>query len=200
MRSHKESPSQTAGPYVHIGCTPAATGISVYESDLGAVMKTGPVLGQEIELTGVVYDGSGEVLRDALVEIWQADAAGLFASDSETRGQSDPNFTGWGRSAGDMETGAFRFETVKPGAVPTAEGALQAPHITVWVVARGINLGLQTRVYFEDEAEANATDPLLNLVKPQSRKQTLIAKQVSAGCYEFNIHLQGADETVFLDI
>lgn len=196
----RESPSQTAGPYVHIGCTPNFTGIDIYGGDLGASMKTGPVRGQEITIKGIVYDGTGTPLRDALIEIWQADAAGLFPSANETRGQADPNFIGWGRSPGDMTTGEFVFETVKPGAVPFPDGRMQAPHITVWVVARGINVGLHTRIYFEDEADANAADPILTRIEHQNRIPTLLAKNVAEGEYRFDIHLQGPDETIFFDM
>ncbi len=196
----KETPSQTAGPYVHIGCTPNFSGIDIYGSDLGTVMKTGPVKGEEIALRGTVFDGTGTPLRDAMIEIWQPDAAGLFASANETRGQADPNFTGWGRSPGDMDTGEFVFETVKPGAVPWPGGGLQAPHISVWVVARGINIGLQTRAYFEDEAEANATDPILTRIEHQNRVPTLLAKKEGPASYRFDIHLQGPHETIFFDI
>ena len=98
----RESPSQTAGPYVHIGCTPNAAGIEgVYPADLGAVMRTGPVRGKAITLRGRVLDGLGAPLRDAVVEVWQADAEGRFAGQEG----ADPSFTGWGRSAGDPETG-----------------------------------------------------------------------------------------------
>ncbi len=196
----KETPSQTAGPYVHIGCTSNFSGIDIYGGDLGTAMKTGPVKGEEIVLRGTVYDGTGTPLRDAMIEIWQPDAAGLFASANETRGQADPNFTGWGRSPGDMNTGEFVFETVKPGAVPWPGGGLQAPHISVWVVARGINIGLQTRAYFEDEAEANAKDPILTRIEHQNRVPTLLAKKEGAGSYRFDIHLQGPHETIFFDI
>lgn len=196
----RESPSQTAGPYVHIGCTPNVTGIDAYGGDLGSVMKTGPVQGQEITIKGAVFDGMGTPLRDAMIEIWQPDAAGIFASANETRGQADPNFTGWGRSSGDMNTGEFTFETVKPGAVPFPDGRMQAPHITAWIVARGINIGLHTRIYFEDEAEANAVDPILNRIEHQNRIPTLLAKNMGMGEYRFDIHLQGADETIFFDI
>ncbi|MEP5732081.1 MAG: protocatechuate 3,4-dioxygenase subunit alpha [Sulfitobacter sp.] len=196
----KESPSQTAGPYVHIGCTPNFSGFNLFGSDLGAVMKTGPVQGQEITLRGTVFDGTRTALRDAMIEIWQPDAAGLFASANETRGRSDPNFTGWGRSPGDMQTGEFIFETVKPGAVPWPDGRLQAPHITVWIVARGINIGLHTRVYFADEAKANADDPILNRIEHQNRIPTLLARSEGPNAYRFDIHLQGPNETIFFDI
>lgn len=196
----RESPSQTAGPYVHIGCTPNFTGIGIYGGDLGTEMKTGPVQGQEIVIKGTVFDGTGTPLRDAMIEIWQPDAAGLFASANETRGTPDPNFTGWGRSPGDMETGEFIFDTVKPGAVPMPDGRMQAPHITAWIVARGINIGLHTRIYFEDEAEANAKDPLLSGIEHQNRVPTLLARKEGEGQYRFDIHLQGPNETIFLDI
>lgn len=196
----KESASQTAGPYVHIGCTPNFTGIEIYGHDLGQSMKTGPVKGQEITIKGTVFDGTGTPLRDALIEIWQPDSEGLFNSLNETRGQADPNFTGWGRSPGDMTTGEFTFETVKPGAVPYIDGRMQAPHITVWVVARGINIGLQTRIYFEDEPEANAVDPILTRIEHQNRVPTLFAKKEADGVYRFDIRLQGAGETIFFDM
>jgi protocatechuate 3,4-dioxygenase alpha subunit len=196
----RESPSQTAGPYVHIGCTPNFTGIDIYGGDLGALMKTGPVQGTEITIKGTVFDGTGTALRDAMVEIWQADATGLFPSANETRGMPDPNFTGWGRSAGDMLSGEFTFHTVKPGAVPYPDGRPQAPHITVWIVARGINIGLHTRIYFEDEPTANAADPILSRIEHQNRVRTLLAAKQDDGTYRFDIYLQGPLETIFFDI
>lgn len=197
----KETPSQTAGPYVHIGCTPNVAGISgVYESDPGSVMITGPAEGGAITIRGTVFDGTGTPLRDALVEIWQADASGLYNSPAETRGTADPHFTGWGRSACDMETGEFSFETVRPGPVPYTDGRPQAPHITFWIVARGINIGLHTRMYFEDEPAANAADPILTRIEHQSRVPTLLAKREGEGQYRFDIRLQGDGETIFFDM
>lgn len=196
----RESPSQTAGPYVHIGCTPNFAGLGMYGGDLGAAMKIGPVRGTEITITGIVFDGTGAPLLDAMIEIWQPDAAGLFASANETRGTADPNFTGWARATSDMETGVFTFDTIKPGAVPTPDSRTQAPHITMWIVARGINIGLHTRMYFDDEAAANATDPILMQLPDQNRIPTLLAKRQPDGSYRFDVHLQGPDETVFFDI
>lgn len=194
----KESPSQTAGPYVHIGCTPNFCGIDgVWAEDLGARMKTGPVQGEEIVITGAVHDGMGMVLKDALVEIWQADGQGRFPGHDAT---ADPNFTGFGRSPGDMETGAFRFETVKPGRVRWTDGRWQAPHVSVWIVARGINIGLQTRIYFDDEAKANAEDPILTRLEHQGRVRTLLAARQEDGSCRFDVHIQGPQETVFFDI
>lgn len=196
----KESASQTAGPYVHIGLTPNFAEISgVYPEDLGTKMAGANAKGERITVVGRVIDGAGAPLRDALVEIWQADAAGLYNAPSETRGSADPDFTGWGRCPTDMDTGEFRFETVKPGKVPAKDGRPMAPHISVWVVARGINLGLNTRMYFADEAEANAADPILARIEHKSRIPTLMAKR-DGNVYRFDIHLQGTEETIFFDI
>ncbi|UUX49238.1 protocatechuate 3,4-dioxygenase subunit alpha [Nisaea acidiphila] len=197
----KESPSQTAGPYVHIGCVPNFCGIGgVYEEDLGTSMVNEKTKGERIKVSGTVYDGTGTPLKDALIEIWQADADGLYPSPEETRGTADPNFTGFGRKAGDYQTGEWVFETVKPGAVPFPDGRMMAPHITLWIVARGINIGLQTRMYFPDEAEANAKDPILTRIEHQNRVPTLIAEKTGDGAYRFDIYLQGENETVFFDI
>jgi protocatechuate 3,4-dioxygenase alpha subunit len=196
----KESPSQTAGPYVHIGCTPNFSGIEgVYPADLGATMINDRTRGERITVTGHIHDGLGAPLRDALVEIWQADAAGLYNSPVETRGSADPNFTGWGRCPTDLETGVFTFETIKPGRVPFAGAKLQAPHITFWIVARGINVGLHTRMYFADEAAPNAEDPVLARVEHKLRVPTLIAPR-SGNTFTFEIRLQGDNETIFFDI
>lgn len=196
-----ESPSQTAGPYVHIGCTPVFSGLgAVYAEDPGSKMLNAGTRGERITIRGRIYDGNGDALTDALVEIWQADAAGIYPSNEDARAEADPNFNGWGRCPSDMETGEFIFETVRPGQVPYPDGRMQAPHITVWIVARGINVGLHTRVYFDDEKEANAVDPILQSIEDRRRVDTLIAKQEGQGGYRFDIFLQGAQETVFLDI
>lgn len=193
----KESPSQTAGPYVHIGALPNFAGIEgVYPEDLGHRMILGDARGERITLRGTVYDGTGAALRDAMVEIWQADASGKYAGQDG----ADPAFTGWGRQAGDMETGEFAFETLKPGPVPFRDGRMQAPHISVWVVARGINIGLQTRIYFADEAEANEADPILSRIEHRDRIATLMARPGGDGTYRFDIRLQGEAETIFFDI
>ena len=196
----KESPSQTAGPYVHIGCVPNFCDIKgVYPEDLGSSMVNENTRGERISISGIVYDGTGTPLKDAMIEIWQADADGLYPSPEEHRGTADSNFTGWGRKAGDYATGEWVFETIKPGAVPFPDGRMMAPHISLWIVARGINIGLQTRLYFEDEADANAKDPILTRLEHQNRVPTLIARKTGDGAYRFDIHLQGENETVFFD-
>ncbi|ANT52672.1 protocatechuate 3,4-dioxygenase subunit alpha [Mesorhizobium amorphae] len=195
----KESPSQTAGPYVHIGLTPNFCGIGgVYPADLGASMVNDKTQGERIGLEIRVLDGTGTPLRDALIEIWQADANGLYNSPAELRGAADPDFLGWGRCPSDMETGLCSFQTIKPGRVPFRDGRLMAPHVSLWIVARGINIGLHTRLYFSDEAKANAEDPILARIEQRIRVPTLIAER-KGGSYIFDVHLQGEKETVFFD-
>ncbi|MEP7241014.1 MAG: protocatechuate 3,4-dioxygenase subunit alpha [Devosia sp.] len=197
----RETPSQTAGPFVHIGLMPNFLGIAgLYAADLGNRLCNDKTKGERIAIEGQVFDGIGEPLRDCVIELWQADAAGLYASASETRGVADANFAGWARTAADPQTGLFRFETIKPGRVPFPDGRLQAPHVSLWIVARGINLGLNTRMYFSDETEANAADPILARIEHKTRLPTLVGQRDGGGTYRFNIHLQGADETVFFDI
>ncbi|MDE3026867.1 MAG: protocatechuate 3,4-dioxygenase subunit alpha [Paracoccaceae bacterium] len=197
----RESPSQTAGPYVHIGLTPNALGNhGIYPQDLGASPIKPGAKGEAITITGHVRDGAGMILRDALIESWQADAAGLYPSPNERRGKADPNVTGWARIIADFDTGDWTLNTIKPAAVALPQGGVMAPHIALWVVARGINIGLQTRIYFEDEVEANAACPVLARIEHKPRIQTLMARKVSPGQYRFNIVLQGDDETVFFDM
>jgi len=197
----KETPSQTAGPYVHIGCNPNFIANSApYSHDLGSRLVNDKTTGERITVTGKIYDGTGTVIKDAMVEIWQADYNGLYPADNEHRGTADAHFTGWGRCPCDFKTGVFSFDTVKPGAVPYNDGRTQAPHITLWIAARGINIGLHTRMYFPDEATANADDPVLGRIEHKKRVPTLIAQKTAKGAYCFDIHLQGEKETVFFDI
>ncbi|MEM1160422.1 MAG: protocatechuate 3,4-dioxygenase subunit alpha [Pseudomonadota bacterium] len=193
----KESPSQTAGPYVHIGCMPNFAGIDgIFAEDLGSRMINDQTRGQRISITGIVYDGVGTPMTDALIEIWQADADGFYPGN-DPRGPADPNFAGWGRKAGDYGTGEWSFQTIKPGAVPFPDGRMQAPHISFWVAARGINIGLQTRMYFpEDDL---AADPILGRIEHQNRVPTLIAAKTGEGQYRFDIRVQGDGETIFFD-
>lgn len=190
-----ETPSQTAGPYVHIGCMPTYAGnAGAYDLEIGESPIAEGARGEIIEITGEVIDGTGWALRDAMLESWQPDAAGKFPGQAG----ADPKVTGFCRFAADAETGKFTLRTVKPGPVAARGGAMQAPHISLWVVARGINTGLQTRIYFEDED--NSGDPLLNRIEQRPRTETLIAKKTADGQYTFNVVLQGDKETVFLDI
>ena len=200
----KESPSQTAGPYIHIGATPNWVEITgVWDEDLGLVLVDPETKGERILVNGRIFDGSGHPIKDALVEIWQADADGLYNSPEEKRGKADPHFVGWGRQPTDGTTGEYRFETIKPGRVPYKDGRPMAPHITFWIVARGINIGLHTRLYFGDEEAANAECPVLARIEHKVRLATLIAARSEENgmpTYTFDIHLQGDKETVFFDI
>jgi len=183
----KETPSQTGGPYVHIGLMPAVAGLQVRTQEKLNILTAGP---ERIRIEGTVFDGAGAPVRDAVVEIWQADAAGRYGGD----------WQGWGRAAADFKTGQWFFETVKPGAVPWRDGRKQAPHISLLIFARGINVHLHTRLYFPEEQAANAADPVINGVEQPGRRATLIAQRSGDGVYRFDIHLQGDSETVFFDI
>ena len=189
----KETPSQTAGPFVHIGTMPTLAGLKSDQPERQNILVRDGTLGQRIRIEGVIRDGSGALVKDAMIEIWQANANGQFGSN---------DFIGWGRTATDFESGVFAFETIKPGPVPFHDGRKQAPHVSVSVFARGINIHLQTRLYFSDEVEANAADPVLQLVGQPDLVATLIARKQPGPeqpLYRFDIHLQGEQETVFFD-
>lgn len=192
---HRETPSQTAGPYVHIGLMPTYAGNpGAYDEEIGLSSFSGGAKGQIITIRGSVFDGTGMAMRDALIESWQPDAAGIFPGQPG----ADPAVSGLCRFAADAETGEFTLTTVKPGAFKGRGGSHNAPHISLWIVARGINVGLNTRVYFEDED--NGDDRLLNAIELKVRIPTLIARKTGDGAYRFDIRLQGENETVFLDL
>ena len=197
----KETPSQTAGPYVHIGLAPGAAGFDIYRQELGWDIAGPNAAGERIRVEGVVIDGTGSPIKDVLLEVWQANADGTYAHPEG--GEAEDGFRGWGRVITDFETGEWGFDTIKPGRVMGRDGQPMAPHINLWIVARGINLGLNTRVYFDDEAAANAEDPVINLIEWERRRATLIARRTDRDgqiVYRFDIRVQGQDETVFFDI
>lgn len=204
----RETASQTGGPYVHIGLAPKQAGFDIFENNFGNVLVAPDTKGQRIAIEGRVFDGSGTLVRDVLVELWQANAEGRYAHPGDGRDLPiDPSFRGWGRAGADFETGVFRFETIKPGRVPGHGGALQAPHVCLVLFARGINVGLHTRLYFSDEADANRSDPVLTGIEWEVRRGTLIAQRGQrddAIVYSLDIRLQdtpdGGRETVFFDI
>jgi protocatechuate 3,4-dioxygenase alpha subunit len=200
----KESASQTAGPYVHIGLIPRAAGFEMFDVEFGPVVAGPGIPGTRIVIEGLVLDGTGTPVRDALIETWQADAEGRYAHPADPRhGEVHPDFRGFGRAGTDFATGLYRIETIKPGVVMGRNGRPMAPHVSLWIAARGINIGLQTRLYFADEAQANAADPVLTMVEQEVRRATLIAEPTPRDgtmVYRFDIRLQGDRETVFFDL
>jgi len=200
----KETASQTGGPYVHIGLIPHMAGFDIFQNNFGNVLAGATTRGEHIAIEGRVLDGTGTPVRDALLEIWQANAEGRYNHpDDHQKKKIDPDFRGWGRTGANFETGVYRFETIKPGPVDGRNMRVMAPHINFWIVSRGINIGLNTRMYFADEAEANATDPVLNLIEQEERRKTLIAQRTMRDgkpLYLFDIVLQGDNETVFFDV
>ena len=201
-----ETPSQTAGPYVHIGLIPPQAGFEIFENSLGSVIAGRNTPGERIRIEGRVLDALGAPCRDVLVELWQANAAGRYnhPADQQTDKPLDPEFRGWGRTGTEFDTGLFRFNTVKPGPVVGRRGYKpMAPHVNIWLVARGINMGLATRMYFADETALNEQDPVLRMIEPAVRRQTLLARREQRDgtiVYVFDIHLQGEQETVFFDV
>jgi protocatechuate 3,4-dioxygenase alpha subunit len=200
----RETASQTAGPYVHIGLAPGAAGFELFEKELGTDIAGPNAEGERITVEGVVTDGTGAPVKDVLIEVWQANAAGIYASPADRRADAvEDGFRGWGRIISDFSTGLYSFDTVKPGVVPGRGGRPMAPHLNLWIVARGINIGLSTRMYFDDEAEANAADPVINLIEQVDRRATLLARREARDgkpVYRFDIRLQGDNETVFFDV
>lgn len=201
-----ETPSQTAGPYVHIGLIPQQAGFDIFENNFSNNLVSPATRGERIRIEGRIFDGSGALVRDMMLELWQANAAGRYAhpADRQADKEIDPSFRGWGRTGTDFDTGIWHFDTIKPGPVRGRKGrGDMAPHVSLWLVARGVNIGLSTRMYFGDESAANAADPVLNIVDPPARRDTLIAQRSirdGAVIYTFDIHLQGARETVFFDV
>jgi protocatechuate 3,4-dioxygenase alpha subunit len=195
MTKYGLTPSQTVGPYFAYSLTPHDYDFSeLVTNDL----VTPDTVGEPIRIEGRVFDGVGEPISDALLELWQADGSGRYAGQNGAK----PNtaFMGFGRSATDND-GRYSFRTVLPGQVPGLEGKMQAPHIDVSFLARGVLRRIITRIYFEGQA-ANGEDGVLALV-PEDRRHTLIAKRDGTvdgvPRYVFDIHMQGDEETVFFE-
>lgn len=195
-----QTPSQTVGPFFAYGLVPEQYNYS-FASLADGNMVDDTTEGQRIRILGHVYDGAGDLVPDALIEIWQANAHGRYNHPADDRQDNllDPNFRGFGRTGtGTTPDNRFVFETIKPGSVD----GKQAPHLNVIVLMRGMLLHAYTRIYFSDEAEANAVDPLLSSV-PEERRDTLIATrdvELPGRVYRFDIHMQGDRETVFFDV
>ena len=183
-RMLKETPSQTAGPFVHLGCTPSIADANAFNKawDPGARMITGNPDGERIRLSITVHDGAGDALTDGMIEIWQPGPTGNY-------GPTD-GFCHWGRQAMHQASGLTQFDTLKPGAPEP-----QSPHFLVWIVARGINLGLMTRIYLPDTDNQHDMVFILS----GTRCKTLVAHSVEGG-YHHHIYLQGTQETVFFNV
>ncbi|MDM0105156.1 protocatechuate 3,4-dioxygenase subunit alpha [Variovorax sp. J22R24] len=191
-----QTPSQTVGPYFAYGLTAAQYGYD-FDQPFDAIVALDGARGERIRLEGRVIDGDGNAINDALVEISQPDGTGEYPQSVDDA--REIGFRAFGRvGTGTDAQNRFVFHTVKPGAETPGE----APHINVIVLMRGLLLHTFTRVYFSDEAEANAKDAVLNSV-PAERRDTLIAKRSEsdgAVTYRFDIHMQGPAETVFFDV
>ena len=180
------TPSATVGPYLAIGLTWADGVWAAVEGTPGGFW-----------IRGQVFDGAGQVVPDAMLETWQSDPDGGFPSPEDPRGAASyPGFRGYARAQ--TITGEFGAFTLKPGRVPDGEGGLQAPHIDVSLFARGILDRVVTRIYFADEAEANAEDVVLRGLSEDQRR-TLIAEKAGDG-YRIDLYLQGDRETVFFAV
>jgi protocatechuate 3,4-dioxygenase alpha subunit len=182
------TPSSTVGPYLSIGLTWGDGPYAVEPGTPGACW-----------LRGTVYDGAGDPVPDAMIETWQADPDGRFDHPDDPRGAvARPGFRGFGRSH-TVDGGEYAVLTVKPGRLPDGDGGLQAPHVDVSVFARGLLDRVVTRIYFADEADANAEDVVLRSLPDDAARETLIATPTEDG-YRLDIHLQGDRETVFFAV
>ena len=184
-----ETPFQTAGPFLHIGCLPNTININgVYQNDLGVKPFINKDDNDFIFISGSVFDGDRQPLDDVMIETWQSDENGEYSSDN-----------GFARFVPNNVTKKYNLSTIKPGMVQNFDGRLQSPHISFSISSRGINMSLNTRMYFEDD---NLTqDPLLSLIKKSNNDiSSLIAKKVDEKSYFFEIFLQGEKETIFLDV
>jgi protocatechuate 3,4-dioxygenase, alpha subunit len=184
------TPSQTVGPFFHIGVDDGFIGPEL-------VPREHP---DAVVLFGAVVDGEGAPVNDAMIEIWQANPAGRYAHPEDPRDELalTEGFDGFGRAVTD-DSGRYELVTLKPGPVPWRDGGLQAPHIEVGLFARGLLKRLVTRVYFPDEAEANAADPVLSSVSDAEARAALVAVE-EAGGLRFDITLQGERETTFFAV
>jgi protocatechuate 3,4-dioxygenase alpha subunit len=183
------TPSQTIGPFFHFG---------LLDGDRSELVP--PDYPDAVRIEGTVYDGAGDPVPDAMVEIWQANRAGRYndpADDREVLPLDPETFSGFGRS-GTNDGGRFSFVTLKPGPVPGPDGSLQAPHVMVSVFARGLLRHLVTRIYFPDEAESNAADPVLSSIEDPGFRKTLVAHD-EGDVLRFDIHLQGENQTAFFE-
>ena len=184
-----ETPFQTAGPFLHIGCMPNKIKINnLYESDLGEIPFKNKHDSKMITVKGSVFDGNGIALDDVMLESWQSDENGQFLEGN-----------GFARFIPDNLTKKFKLITVKPGQIENLDGINQSPHICLSISSRGLNMILNTRIYFEDDDLIN--DPILSTIKNNKGNiDSLVAKKIKKNVYVFDIFLQGDKETVFFNL
>lgn len=196
--SRPQTPSQTIGPYFAYGLTPRQFGYPANAIASNSTVSPG-IAGDRIRVTGRVLDGAGDPINDAMLEIWQANSHGRYNHPADDRRDNllEPEFRGFAR-VGTESDGTYVFDTVKPGTI----GDGQAPHINLVVFMRGLLLHVYTRIYFADEAAANATDPALSSIEPSRRGTLLASREDTPGgaIYHLDIHMQGDQEMVFFDV
>jgi protocatechuate 3,4-dioxygenase alpha subunit len=191
----KQTPSQTVGPFFAYSLSAPQYGYE-HTAIASGMVADDAVPGERIRIVGRILDGGGEPINDAMVEIWQADSEGRYSHPADSRG-SNQRFRGFGRfGTGTDPESRFIFDTVKPGSVD----GVQAPHVNVILFMRGMLSHVYTRIYFSDEAEANARDPVLQSVLADRRHTLIAQRKEAAALYRFDIRMQGEEETVFFDV
>ena len=186
VKNFIDTPSQTAGPFLHIGCTPSITGINIFKDELGSTPFTDISLNEEINIKGKIYDGNNEPIIDAMIETWQCDENGKYF-----------NYQGFSRRVTDFKTGEYQLKTIRPGNQINVDGTIFPSYIIFWIVARGMNSPLITRMYF-DENEIKS-DLMFKNFNIQDRLKTLIPYTEDKKNFVFDIHLQGKKETIFFE-
>ena len=186
IKNFIDTPSQTAGPFLHIGCTPSITGINIFKDELGSTPFKNISLNEEINIKGKIYDGNNDPIIDAMIETWQCDENGKYF-----------NYQGFSRRVTDFKTGEYQLKTIRPGNQIKEDGKISPSYILFWIVARGMNRPLITRMYF-DENEIKS-DVMFKNLSIQDRLKTLIPYTEDKKNFVFDIHLQGKKETIFFE-
>ena len=181
-----ETPSQTAGPFLHIGCTPSITGINIFKDELGLTPFKNIAPYEVINIKGKIYDGNNDPIIDAMIETWQCDKNGEYFSNQ-----------GFSRRVTDFKTGEYHLKTIRPGNQINKDGTISPSYILFWIVARGMNRPLITRMYFDENELKN--DVMFQSLNIQDRFKTLIPFTKDEKNFVFDIHLQGKKETIFFE-
>ena len=186
IKNFIDTPSQTAGPFLHIGCTPSITGINIFKYELGSTPFENISFNEEINIKGKIYDGNNDPIIDAMIETWQCDENGKYFS-----------YQGFSRRATDFKTGDYQLKTIRPGNQINQDGTISPSYILFWIVARGMNKPLITRMYFDENDLKN--DVTIRSLNIKDRLKTLIPFTDDQKNFVFDIHLQGKKETIFFE-